>query len=109
MADCRIVNASMSGAVERIGGAQEGALEGIAKSYQDAGTAFIEALKSAISTMEGETKDALLTFFEKSVEPFVTEDLPKAINSTSVLLEANRKNFEDVDKQLAESISSSGK
>lgn len=108
MADCKIVNESVKNAISNIGGANQGALEGIAKSYKDAGVAFMEALKGAISAMEGETKDALLNFFTKSVEPFVTADLPNAINSMSVLLEANRKNFEDVDRQLAESISGGG-
>ena len=46
-----------------------------------------------------------MTFFTTDVEQFVVTDLPNAINGLSVLLEANRKNFEDVDKKIAESIS----
>lgn len=108
MADCKIVNASVSAAIESIGGKTQGELTGIAKQYKQAGDTFIEALKTAIAPMEGETKDALLTFFTNEVQPFVTADLPNAINGMSVLLEANRKNFEDVDKQIAESISGGG-
>lgn len=96
MADCRIVNESVRTSVQNI--------EKISKSYQTDGQAFLEALTSAISEMEGETKDALQNFFNTDVKTFVTEDLPKAIKGMSDLLEANRKNFEDVDKQIAESI-----
>lgn len=109
MADCRIVNQSVKDAISTIGGSTEGSLEGIALSYKNDGTTFIGALRTAISTMQGETKDALEKFFTDQVEPFVTEGLPNAVKSTAMLLEANRKNFEDVDKQIAESISSSGK
>lgn len=108
MADCKIVNESVKTAIENIGGSTQGSLTGIAKSYKDAGDAFIEALKAAISEMEGETKDALQKFFTTDVQTFVTESLPNAINSMSVLLEANRQNFEDVDKKIAESISGGG-
>ena len=106
MADCKIVNERVKAAIETIGGHEKGQLTGIALSYKQAGDDLMEALKAAISTMEGETKDALSDFFTKSVQPFVVDDLPNAINSMSVLLEANRQNFEDVDKQIAESISS---
>ena len=106
MADCKIVNASVVSAINNIGGANQGQLEGIALEYQQAGTTLIEDLKSAIALMEGATKDALLNFFTNDVEPFVTKDLPGAINGLSVLLEANRKNFEDVDQKIADSITS---
>lgn len=109
MADCRIVNQNVLDAVETIGGSGEGALGGIAASYKNAGDEFIQALKTAISSMEGETKDALMTFFTEKVEPFVTEDLPNAVKSAAILLEANRKNFEDVDRQISESINGGGK
>ncbi len=108
MADCKIVNDSVKTAINNIGGSQQGALEGIAKSYKEAGDTFIEALKTAIAEMEGETKDALQKFFTTDVQQFVTQDLPNSINSMSVLLEANRKNFEDVDRKIAESISGGG-
>ena len=108
MADCKIVNESVKTAIENIGGSEQGALTGIAKEYKDAGDAFIGALTTAISAMEGETKDALQKFFTTDVQKYVTEDLPNAINSMSVLLEANRKNFEDVDLQIAQNISGGG-
>lgn len=96
MADCRIVNAGVVTAVNNI--------KEISNSYKTDGQAFIEALTSAISAMEGETKDALQKFFTTDVQKFVTEDLPNAINGMSELLEANRKNFEDIDLQIANSI-----
>lgn len=97
MADCRIVNADVVSAVKNI--------TEISASYKTTGTELIEALTGAISAMEGETKDALQKFFTTDVKSFVTEDLPKALMGMAELLEANRKNFEDVDKKIAESIS----
>lgn len=108
MADCKIVNASVVNAVSAIGGADQGKLEGIALQYKEAGETLMKDLKAAISEMEGETKDALKIFFEGDVQKFVVEDLPSAINGLSVLLEANRSNFEDVDKKIAESINGGG-
>lgn len=105
MADCKIVNANVVAAIENIGGKDQGQLTGCARSYKEAGDKLMEALNAAISTMEGETKDALQKFFNETVSPFVTESLPSAINGMSVLLEANRSNFESVDKQIADSIS----
>ena len=105
MADCKIVNAKVVAAINNIGGANQGALEGIALEYQKAGQTLMDALKAAIAPMEGATKDALQKFFETDVQQFVVTDLPTAINGMSVLLEANRKNFEDVDKKIADSIS----
>lgn len=99
MADCRVVNASMNSAVSNI--------KEISNSYKTDGQAFIDALTSAISAMEGETKDALQKFFTTDVQKFVTEDLPGAIEGMAELLEANRQNFEDVDRQIAENISGS--
>lgn len=97
MADCRIVNEGVAASVKNI--------EEISKSYRSDGQAFIDALTSAISAMEGETKDALQKFFTTDVQKFVTEDIPTALQGMSDLLEANRDNFEKVDRQIAESIS----
>lgn len=108
MADCRIVNESVANAVEAIGGKEEGSMAGIALQYKNDGEAFMEALNNAISPMEGETKDALQSFFKDKVQPFITEGVPNAVKSTALLLEANRKNFEDVDKQIADSINGGG-
>ena len=92
-------------AIQNIGGSEQGQLTGIAQSYKTAGDKLMEQLNAAIAAMEGETKDALQTFFNNTVAPFVTTDLPNAINGMSVLLEANRSNFESVDLQIAQSIS----
>lgn len=103
MADCRIVDAGVKNVIANIGGADDD-LGGIALKYQTAGNELIEALATAIAAMEGETKDALDKFFTDDVKPFITDELPKAIKSMSVLLEANRKNFEDADRTIAENI-----
>jgi uncharacterized protein YukE len=97
MADCRIVNANAVNAV--------GEIKTISDSYKSSGQDFFDAIKNAIAPMEGEAKDALDKFFSSVVHDFVVEQLPNAIEGMSNLLEQNRQNFEDVDKQLAESIS----
>jgi len=96
MADCRIVKASVDAAVEEIAS--------ISGSYATDGQAFIDALTSAISAMEGDTKDALQKFFTTDVNSFVVESLPSAVQGMSDLLKGNRENFEQVDDQIAQSI-----
>jgi uncharacterized protein YukE len=96
MAACRIVNAGVSTAIQDIAK--------IGKSYETAGTEFITNLKNAISEMEGATKDALLAFIEGDVNNFTVEGIPSALEGMSKLLEENRKNFEEVDAQIASNI-----
>lgn len=97
MADCKVVNAKMVSAI--------GNIKQYSTSYANAGTKLMEDLYAAIAPMEGATKDAIDAFFKNSVNDFVITDLPGAINGLGELLEANRKNFEDVDQQIADSIS----
>lgn len=96
MASCRIVKASMDQSVSN--------LNGYAGQYEEAATTFVSAFKSAIESMEGDSKDALLEFFETNMEGFVTKGLPDAIKGLASLLEANATNFDDVDAQIAASI-----
>lgn len=99
MAGCRIVNAGVVEAVE--------AIKKISDDYRTAGEEFVKDLNNAISEMEGEAKDALKKFIDSDVNTFVATDLPDAVKGMSELLEANRTNFVDVDKQIADSISGS--
>lgn len=99
MAGCRIVNQSVVDAVDEI--------NTIYGEYKSAGEDFIKDLNNAIAEMEGETKDALKKFIDTDVNTFVAVDLPAAVEGMAKLLEANRTNFEDVDKQIADSISGS--
>lgn len=99
MAGCKIINQSVVDAVSTIAT--------ISGSYKTAGEEFVKALNSAIAEMEGETKDALKKFIDNDVNNFVAVDLPDAVKGMSDLLEANRKNFEDADKQIADNISGS--
>ena len=103
MADCRIVNSAVQTSVTNI--------QNIANKYQQAGTEFETAFKAAIADMEGDSKDAMLELFDKSYKEFVTSmegGLPAMIKGFADLLEANRKNFEDVDGQIAQSIRDGG-
>lgn len=103
MADCRIVNAAVEDAVKKI--------NTLAGSYAKAGNNFKTAFMGAIKEMEGDAKDAMEELFQESYEEFVTSDengLPAMIKGLATLLEGNRKNFEDVDKQIADSIRNGG-
>lgn len=99
MAGCRIVNQSVVDAVEKI--------LTISESYKNAGEEFVKNLNSAIAEMEGDAKDALKKFVDGDVNDYVATQLPTAVKGMSELLEANRSNFESVDKQIADSISGS--
>jgi hypothetical protein len=96
MAGCRIVNANMLSAKE--------AIDGISTEYKTSGADFIASLTSAISEMEGATKDALEKFINDSIKPLVEDSIPGAITGMGQLLEANRDNFEKTDQAIAESI-----
>jgi len=96
MAACKIVNAAATKAVSEF--------KGYSEEYKSAAETFVTAFTSAIAEMEGEAKDALETFFNNNVKPLVLEDIPSAVDGMSQLLEANRSNFEAVDKQIADSI-----
>lgn len=103
MADCRIVNAALKSSVANIAS--------IATEFANAGTTFETAFKAAIDPMEGEAKDAMLELFDSKYKEFVTSmeaGLPGLVKGMSDLLEANRKNFEDVDNQIAASIRDGG-
>lgn len=99
MAGCRIVNQGVIDAIEAI--AQS------SRDYKSAGEDFIRNLNAAINEMEGAAKDALKTFIDNDVNQFVAIDLPAALEGMSKLLEGNRENFENVDAQIAASISGS--
>lgn len=99
MAGCRIVNQGVETARDDI--------KRISGEYRTAGENFIKDLNNAIAEMEGETKDAFKQFIDTDVNTYVSLDLPDALMGMADLLEANRSNFENIDKQIADSISGS--
>lgn len=103
MADCRIVDQAVKDAVKSI--------NDLADKYETAGNNFKTAFMAAIEEMEGDAKDAMEELFKDSYEEFVTsteKGLPAMIKGLASLLEGNRQNFEDVDKQIADSIRNGG-
>ncbi len=104
MADCRIVNEKVSEAAESI-------RDTMSQKYADAGTTFETAFNNAIADMEGDTKDALVELYKSQYQAFLTSEetgIPSMIKSLGTLLEENRKQFEDVDAQIASSIRDGG-
>jgi hypothetical protein len=55
-------------------------------AYLDAGIAFVAELTKALADMQGETKDAITEFIEKTITPFVNDSVPSAIQGCSKLL-----------------------
>ncbi len=98
--------------------ADEGAAyAGLAKEFQEAGAAFIEALagaNGALATFEGETKDVLVNEKigtaekENTLAYFVEKQIPDLIMGLGKLLEGNRSTIESADHQLAQAISGNG-
>lgn len=84
--------------------------------FKGKGTAFIEALTNALSTFEGETKDALMkskigssgSETEGTLAYFVEKQIPDLLNGLSQLLEGNRTTIDESDRKLAEAISGGG-
>ncbi|MBR1391329.1 MAG: hypothetical protein IJ567_07810 [Lachnospiraceae bacterium] len=97
MSACRIVNQSVVEAV--------GEIKNISEKCRSAGEDFIRDLNNALSEMEGEAKDQFKAFIDTDVNEFVGTSIPEAIRGMSELLEANRTNFVDTDKALADGIS----
>lgn len=97
MSACRVNNAAMLTAVANIAD--------IADQFKTLAEDFNKDFNAAIAEMEGEAKDALKKFVDNDVKEYIETSIPEAIKGMSDLLEANRSNFEQVDKQLADSIS----
>ena len=92
------------------------AIDKAVSDFEAKGAAFIEALTSALSTFEGETKDALINSkigtsgseVEGTLAFFVEKQIPNLLNGLSQLLDGNRSTVEESDRQLAEAISGQG-
>lgn len=80
--------------------------------FKSKATAFIGDLTNALSTFEGETKDALMqskigasgSETEGTLAYFVEKQIPDLLDGLSKLLEGNRDTIEKSDQQLAEAI-----
>ncbi|MBQ6160941.1 MAG: hypothetical protein IJK24_08335 [Oscillospiraceae bacterium] len=96
MADCKVVVAMMDSAAS--------SFETLSGSAEKAGNAFVTAFNAAIGPMEGETKEALATFFKSKYEDLVVKDIPAAIKGLQELITSNKENFIKTDQALADSI-----
>lgn len=88
------------------------AIKDASTDFNTKATAFIADLTSALSTFEGETKDALMeakigtsgSETEGTLAYFVEKQIPDLLKGLSDLLEGNRDTIERSDQQLAEAI-----
>lgn len=87
------------------------------KDFKNAGTEFIGELTKALSTFEGETKDALMeskigaagSEVEGTLAYFVETQIPNLVEGLAKLLEGNRDTIDKSDQKLADAIRSAGK
>lgn len=91
-------------------------IDDIEQKMKTAATEFIGELTYALSTFEGETKDALMLYkigaagtqTEGTLAYFVETQVPSLVNGLGTLLEGNRSTIEECDKKLAEAIAGNG-
>lgn len=99
--------------------ALEKATEAISKASDDfekKGSAFIGILTSALSTFEGEAKDALMekkigtsgSKTEGTLAYFLEKQVPDLLKGLSDLLEGNRDTVVKSDQKLADAIRGNG-
>lgn len=93
-----------------------GEIEQASEDFKNKGTAFIADLIAALSTFEGETKDALMekkigstnSEVEGTLAYFVEKQIPDLITGLAKLLDGNRTTIDESDMKLAEAIRDGG-
>ena len=88
------------------------AIMSASQDFASKGTAFIADLTQALSTFEGETKDALMetkigasgSETEGTLAYFVEKQIPQLIEGLGKLLEGNRDTIDKSDHELSEAI-----
>lgn len=91
-------------------------IQNASKDFKNKGTAFIADLTTALSTFEGETKDALMASkigstgsqVEGTLAYFVETQIPQLIDGLAQLLDGNRSTIDESDMKLAEAIRGGG-
>ena len=76
----------------------------ISKDYSTAATTLESNFTSAISSWEGESHDAMVTFISVPVMDYMNKAVPQLLNALAELLDANADQMEKADAQIAEQI-----
>lgn len=76
----------------------------LASSYKDAGASFENEFLSATTEWKGASKDKMRLFITGTVGEYTQNTVPQLLTSLAALLEANAKQMETADQQLAEHI-----
>ena len=79
-------------------------LRDLALQYQNAAQRFESDFSSAVSNWEGDSKAALLSFIQGSVNEYISNSVPRVVNGQADLLEANVNTMEEADRQISENI-----
>lgn len=92
------------------------AIQDASKDFKNKATAFISDLTTALSTFEGDTKDALMekkigatgSEVEGTLAYFVETQIPQLLDGLASLLDGNRQTIDETDQKLAEAIRTGG-
>jgi uncharacterized protein YukE len=76
----------------------------ISSNYKSIASQFQSDFDGATKEWEGESKEALKYFIDTPVMEYINETIPKLLDGLAELLEANAKQMEDADHQIAENI-----
>ena len=76
----------------------------IATRYKAASDTLVQDFTTAISGWEGESHDRMLQFIHTGVQGYTNDTIPQLLEALASLLEANAKQMQSADHQIAESI-----
>lgn len=82
-------------------------IRGIAARYQNAARTFEKDFTTAISSWEGESKQAMQRFISGPVMDYTRDTVPQLLEILAELLAANADQMENADHQIAEIIPTS--
>lgn len=91
-------------------------IETISGEFKTKGSGFISELTSALSTFEGDTKDALMekkigasgSEVDGTLAYFVEKQIPDLVKGLKELLSKNRDVIDESDQKLADAIRTGG-
>lgn len=79
-------------------------IKALAGQYKTAGMSFVNSLTGAMAGWEGESQAALAKFIEENVKSFTSDDIPQMMDALASLLEANAKQMQEADAEIAKNI-----
>ena len=82
-------------------------IKGYAEEYKTASTTFVNQMTEAIQPWEGASQEKFKTFIIEHVQKYLGETIPKVVEGLAQMLEANAKQMQDADVEIAKSLPAS--